>query len=725
MSDLVSVFNGIKPKPVMETDWKEVLTRIKSEKYRELIEKGRTITDPDQYRKYKITLPAVTFCASFDENRDRAHVKDATGFIIPDLDHLTDIDSVFNTIIHDENIWFVFRSPSGDGIKCGLRSEGIKSDEDIKLFFDACSRYFLETYGLKLDQACKDISRLTFVSYDPDLFINESPSYFDIQAWRKKAPEKFYMPPSTNNGWRASYGQKVLESCCREIAESQKGQQHNTRLRKARVIGGFIASGFIDEAEAMLAIESAVRASGALRIDQAMKSISDGIENGKLSPLQPQERISVTTPDIKYCINDDNADNDDNDDGDAQCGQMTTNDDKCGRMTTDADTSSCQDSQKKEYNLASVIQEWVTNSKGSFTVDALDRDLGLTTRSEKKYRTTCLARLINKKLVTRDKRQVGRYHIIDSKLETIDLFNVSEAPFPINLPFDLHRNVVLPKKCIVIIAGSSNAGKTAILLNILKSNLTQQYKKMYLMSEMGPGEYKDRVSGLENINLNLWQQQVVAAERAADFNGAIEHHNPDGITCVDFLEEVDGEYFRIATDIRNIYDSLGDGIAIIAIQKKTTEEYARGGQATAEKARLYMAVDLLQVEDHSIVCSLRIVKLKRYTGKNLQGHEVFFEINSGSRIAQLSEWQPASQANRSLFMSKMNNTHYVHTFLTVGGRTVGINYKDYQKWVDSYQDPRLDEVVSRISIDSHKKSWLNDKNWFFQVSALVKKELDK
>ena len=41
------------------------------------------------------------------------------------------------------------------------------------------------------------------------------------------------------------------------------------------------------------------------------------------------------------------------------------------------------------------------------------------------------------------------------------------------------------------------------------------------------------------------------------------------MTCVDFLEDVGGDFFKIPSDIRAIYDSLGDGVAIIAIQKKT------------------------------------------------------------------------------------------------------------------------------------------------------------
>jgi DNA uptake protein ComE-like DNA-binding protein len=66
------------------------------------------------------------------------------------LDHLGDnTENVFLWLTQDENIWFAFRSPSGDGIKCGIRAEGIQSDDDIKRLYSACERYFKETYGLR------------------------------------------------------------------------------------------------------------------------------------------------------------------------------------------------------------------------------------------------------------------------------------------------------------------------------------------------------------------------------------------------------------------------------------------------------------------------------------------------------------------------------------------------------------------------------------------------
>jgi len=809
MSDLVSVFDGIKPIPTKETTWQKVLSAISSGKFRDDIARARTIKDPDAYREYKKKLKAVTFCSTFEKNRDRSNVKCPTGFIIPDLDHLPNTEETFQSIIQDENIWFAFRSPSGEGIKCGLRAKEIKNDDDIKKFFAACHRYFKETYNLQLDPACKDITRLTFVSDDPHLFINPNPSFFNIEQWTSKPTERFYMPPTQNNGWKSKYGMKVLESSCLEIESSPKGQQHNTRLRMARVIGGFIASGYIDEGEALNALEGAVRTSGAVMMVQAMKTVRDGIEHGKLSPIHPEERAQASyqdrNKDIDYYCDIDEAfgakiedieliDQNETDEKVKIYARHVVNNrissgkivrltecQKCGSNENieahhnDYDNplnviwlcKSChqrfhrglplpankQNKQNKQnnhdkrgeadskhivsdgkqetkihagkapFNLAANIKEWVDNSTGSFTVDQIDREFCLPTRTETNNRYKILHALTDIKKINKDIRIKGKYHIIDDSLKTIDLFSVTDDPFNIILPFSLHKHCMIPKKAIVVIAGSSNAGKTALLLHTLQLNIQQQYQKLYLMSEMGAGEYKRRVTGLENINLKEWQDNVTASERPTDFNGAIEHHNRDGLTCIDFLEEVDGEYYRMSSDIRKIYDSLGDGVAIIAIQKKTTEEYARGGQATAEKARLYMTVDLIQVEEHSIVCSLKILKLKNFIGKNLQGHECFFEIYNGSRIRLLMDWKPVSAGNRALLKSHLNNDDYVITFQTASGRTVGVNSKHYEQWMEAYPSPHFAKVIQNISDSTFNKQWLTDKNWFWTISGMLKKEL--
>jgi len=284
----VSVFHGIKPDPIQSVNWQQVLQNIQSDKYKKYITEGQKIKDPDAYREYKKKLPAVTFAGKFTK-RNKNNVISTTGFIIPDLDHLPNVNQVFELLKQDAMVWFLFKSPSGEGLKCAIRAKNIQTDDDIKRLYASVERYFKEVYGLEIDPACKDISRLTFVSYDPDLWINPKPFYFNIEKWKPKEnpnPEPVYnFPENRNNGWKEKYGLKVLESCCREIQESQPGNQHHTRLTKARLIGGFIPE-FLNESEVLAALEQAVHASGAKQFTQAMKTVRDGIEYGKQSPIQ-------------------------------------------------------------------------------------------------------------------------------------------------------------------------------------------------------------------------------------------------------------------------------------------------------------------------------------------------------------------------------------------------------------------------------------------------------
>jgi len=741
MSDIVSVFSGaVKPFPIAEVEWNSVLDNIKSDKYQIAVENIRRVKAEQgepAARELKKKLPAISFCANFSKNRDHKNVLSATGFIIPDLDHLENVDEIFNLLSQDEHIWFIFRSPGGNGLKCAVRSEGIKTDEDIKKLYAACERYFASVYGLKLDPSCKDIARLTFVSYDPQLFKNPNPKYFNIQKWLpvKNEPSVFNPPDFGSNGWKAKFGIKRLEECCRKIKESGEGDQHPTRLKQARTVGGWIASGFIDELAALAYLENAVISSGAKRIQEAMKTIKDGIAYGKKSPLQPLERTSpVKRDDIQYYCDvnevfgyDDNDDKRDNDDiGDYQ-GQ---HDDK---VMTPMMTLQNDDDGKRypsgPHNLAGTIKEWVENSAGSFTVDQLDREFCLMSRRDKQNRSNILARMCACACPKIKKtKTIGKYEIIDHTLNTVDLKNVSVDPFDIKLPFDLNRYCLTPKKAIIIVAGSSNAGKTGLILNIAKLNLSQRYKKMYLASEMGGGEILSRLTKFRDVPLNDWCENLHIAERSSDFQSVVEAHNRDGLTLIDYLEEIDGQYNLITSQIRSVYDALGSGVAVIGIQKRTDSDYARGGQGTLEKSRMYVAVDSICVVDDQPICAIKIIKLKSWINRNLNFHELHFRLKHGAIIEPVSEWMVLKPGERERYKTiyessnperkKDQMDNWAFTFKTKDGTMVGITEETFHDWEKTYSNLNLYEELDLISnLALQGKSLLKDgkSQWIFQI----------
>jgi hypothetical protein len=142
----------------------------------------------DAYDEAKKKLPAVTFSGTFTK-RGIAGLAKYTGIIQADLDHLKekgfDIGELESRVSLDPHVAFSFVSPSGDGLKIGIRVTS-GAEHHMEAFL-GMQRYFVATYGVKPDDACKDVSRLCFLSSDPALHINAHAIPLDWRAWPEPA----------------------------------------------------------------------------------------------------------------------------------------------------------------------------------------------------------------------------------------------------------------------------------------------------------------------------------------------------------------------------------------------------------------------------------------------------------------------------------------------------------------------------------------------------------
>ena len=134
--------------------------------------KLRTLTDRSKARDFKARhFDSVTFSGSFSY-RDAAHLKEPSGLLCADLDHLPDVEATFQTLLSDRffDTELLFRSPSGDGLKwvISLDYKG-HSHEEI---FAAVANYVRKSYGLRIDPACKDICRACFLPCDTRAYLN-------------------------------------------------------------------------------------------------------------------------------------------------------------------------------------------------------------------------------------------------------------------------------------------------------------------------------------------------------------------------------------------------------------------------------------------------------------------------------------------------------------------------------------------------------------------------
>ena len=167
----ISIYSNVKQTETTDTILlSSFLEAIQSGKWQDKVLKIRTITDKDLRRAEKINLPNVTVSGIFGKRVDN-DCKLHSGFIAIDIDDLgNEVEGTRELLKHDPYIYSAFTSVSGTGL-CLL----IKIDpEKHREAFEGIADYLIKKYQIIIDPTGVNPSRTRFVSYDPDLFINES-----------------------------------------------------------------------------------------------------------------------------------------------------------------------------------------------------------------------------------------------------------------------------------------------------------------------------------------------------------------------------------------------------------------------------------------------------------------------------------------------------------------------------------------------------------------------
>jgi hypothetical protein len=284
--------------------------------------------------------------------------------------------------------------------------------------------------------------------------------------------------------------------------------------------------------------------------------------------------------------------------------------------------SAIKRAERKEINLAQEVREWVLSTTGPFFSTEVNFCPQLSTREGRKNLSEILRRLVAEEIIERCGNRNGYFRLIDTYAEDIDFRNASTESLWIQYPFNIERYIKTLPKNIIVIAGEPNSGKTAFLLNFIKENMTK-HDIHYFSSEMGPIELRSR---LEKFNLPLTDWKFSAKERASNFSDVIK---ADSINIIDYLE-ISDDFYRVGGMIREIYDKLKSGIAIIALQKNPKTDVGLGGMRSLEKARLYLAME---------PGKLKIVKAKNWqTSLNPNGLQMDFKLVQGCKFVYEEDW---------------------------------------------------------------------------------------
>jgi len=176
---------------IKETKLKIIFDEIKSERHgefttylREFYFKG----DKETYSLQKKKLPVVTFCATFDSERTKEHLKEYNSLIVLDIDKLgsSELERVKTTLLNDEYVFSFWESPSKDGIKglvhlnfnFDINEFGI--DNSHKIAFNQLVNYFSNVHSIELDKSGSDFTRLCFISQDKGLILKDKLISFKV-----------------------------------------------------------------------------------------------------------------------------------------------------------------------------------------------------------------------------------------------------------------------------------------------------------------------------------------------------------------------------------------------------------------------------------------------------------------------------------------------------------------------------------------------------------------
>lgn len=254
-------------------------------------------------KELKQKLPVILWSGIFSARNDASLVEHSGLFVI-DIDGLDNPEELKSRLAHDDYTLICFTSPSGNGLKIVVQ---ISNPERHRDHYRAFVKYYDSQYGLIVDSTSINESRACYESYDPDIIYKPSAKVFGAmlseQAEKQEAKEAD--APFTD------YEQ--LNIAARMIRKASDGEKHQTLIRAARLCGGYIAAGRMEEAEVRRILLREIEKRDIDSIENAKTAIDYGVEQGKLMPIKQmmeerdkaEREMKINDGDMSFISSDD------------------------------------------------------------------------------------------------------------------------------------------------------------------------------------------------------------------------------------------------------------------------------------------------------------------------------------------------------------------------------------------------------------------------------------
>lgn len=184
----ISVYNGLHDNVGTVATIRQFLN---STKHIDEVMRLRQTTDPGERQRIKSSLPAATLSGRFCPSRSASNLIEHSGLVCVDIDGKDNpgqgIMEMKTRLSRCRNIAYMALSISGGGLYCIIPITCPAHHGD---HVRALQRDFSKI-GITIDKACKDVTRLRVLSYDPEPYENQAAEPYSATY---REPRRAFVP---------------------------------------------------------------------------------------------------------------------------------------------------------------------------------------------------------------------------------------------------------------------------------------------------------------------------------------------------------------------------------------------------------------------------------------------------------------------------------------------------------------------------------------------------
>lgn len=222
-----SLFKGYSDLSPQDTTMQQIVNLIQNdtnvrdhtEKYRYY----RSLGNTHAAEREKSSCPCFAVAVHFEGGKKQANISACTSLSLVDIDHVPPekLPALFARICADVHTLLAYITISGEGIRILYWTDCFtdRTEQNLKLYpqvFEQGNRYYANLLGYETDGKCKNITRLSGLAYDTQVYFNPEANPFPVELKATRKNAKHSRCATLEDALQASQAELERENICYE-----------------------------------------------------------------------------------------------------------------------------------------------------------------------------------------------------------------------------------------------------------------------------------------------------------------------------------------------------------------------------------------------------------------------------------------------------------------------------------------------------------------------------